>query len=219
MKKNLILGLCLLLSVGCSQPASNTSTSTPAPTSTSATGSPSPAGSPATSPSASESPSDQARGDGTTMTHQECGVEFTLPAGWKQEEGQQHLMVNPEDGTMVVFFITPGEEGVDAAGDAIEKIITEVVQEPEIEGEGEETNINGMEAFSFNGKGKSEGKDVIFSVDFIKAKKPLIVLALGEQDGVAKHAAEVDALAGSLKPIAGSDAPADEPADEEGKQE
>lgn len=215
MNKNLILGLCLLISVGCSQPASTPSTSTPAATATSATGSPSPAA----SPSASESPSDQSKGEGTTMTHQECGVEFTLPAGWKQEEGQQHLMVNPEDGTMVVFFITPGEEGVDAAGDAIEKIITEVVQEPEIEGEGEETNINGMEAFSFNGKGKSEGKDVIFSVDFIKAKKPLIVLALGEQDGVAKHAAEVDALAGSLKPIAGSDAPADEPADEEGKQE
>jgi predicted Zn-dependent protease len=157
------------------------------------------------------------------MTHQECGVEFTLPAGWKQEEGQQHLMVNPEDGTMVVFFITPGDEGVDAAGDAIEKIITEVVQEPEIEGEGAETNINGMEAFSFNGKGKSDGKDVIFSVDFIKAKKPLIVLALGEQEGVAKHATEVDAIASSLKPIAGSDAPtdapADEPADEGDKEE
>ncbi len=215
MNKNLILGLCLLISVGCSQPASTPSTSTPAATATSATGSPSPAA----SPSASESPSDQSKGEGTTMTHQECGVEFTLPAGWKQEEGQQHLMVNPEDGTMVVFFITPGDEGVDAAGDTIEKIITEVVQEPDIEGEGEETNINGMEAFSFNGKGKSEGKDVIFSVDFIKAKKPLIVLALGETEGVAKHAKEVDAIASSLKPIAGTDAPADEPADEGDTQE
>lgn len=216
MNKNLILGLCLLISVGCSQPTSNTSTSSSTST-TSTASSATPA--PTPSASASESPSDQAKGEGTTMTHQECGIEFTLPAGWKQEEGQQHLMVNPEDGTVVVFFITPGDEGVDAAGDAIEKIITEVVQEPEIEGEGEETNINGMEAFSFNGKGKSDGKDVIFSVDFIKAKKPLIVLALGEQDGVAKHAKDVDAIASSLKPIAGSDAPADEPADEGDKQE
>jgi hypothetical protein len=139
--------------------------------------------------------------EGKTFTHEEGGITFTLPAGWKAEPDGTQLTASPEGGGVSITFWVTEEDDFEAATEAVAVELGKILKNIKLDADKKEDTHNGMPHASFSGSGQIEGKDVLFSADLLQAKKPVIVLSFGAADQLEKHAAAFTQLVKSIKKV------------------
>ena len=153
-----------------------------------------------------------ARGDGTsarlsaapageTFTHEEGGIQFTAPDGWKAEVEGEQLTVSPPGGGIGMVFWVPEGDTFEAAVEALEEELAKTVKNPKFDGEAKEDTHNGMPHASLSGTGTVEGENVAFSVDLLMAKKPVIILTFASAENFKKFEADYWSLVKSIKKV------------------
>ena len=199
------LGFTALLA-GCSQPSAPVASATPA--AASATASPVATATPAASATpAAESPTpaveDSATPGASSETTQgkvdEAGIEFSIPAGWRSDDKDGTIAVGPADDSCVILFMIPPDQNADKVGEVSEQLLNGLMTDVKAEGEGEQTERNGLKIFTLSGTGKSDGKDMDWNVEVINGKKLLMVTAMGEKAGIEANAKEIGELYQSIK--------------------
>jgi hypothetical protein len=151
--------------------------------------------------SAAAAPSAPAQSEGKPFTHEEGGITFTLPAGWKAESDGAQLTASPEGGGVSISFWVTEEDDFEAATEAVAEELGKMLKNIKLDADKKEDTHNGMPHASFSGTGQIEGKDVLFSADLLQAKKPVIVLTFGVADQLEKHAAAFSQLVKSIKKV------------------
>ena len=134
-----------------------------------------------------------------TYRHEEGGIQFDLPDGWKAEpDGEMITVSSPDDTFNMLFIVTEGDTLKEAA-DALDEELAKVVKNPKLTGEAEEDTHNGMPHFSQSGEGEVEGVQVELSVDILVAKKPVLILTYAAAGQYEKHVQAAARLIGSIK--------------------
>jgi predicted Zn-dependent protease len=134
-----------------------------------------------------------------TFTHAQSGVQFDLPDGWKAEPDGEQLAVSSPDETFSVVFWVADEEDFQAAVESLDEELAKTIQNLKMAGEGKEGTHNGMAYFSANGTGEVEGVAVLWAVDLLKAKKPVIILTFAASEHFNKHINAYKKLIASIR--------------------
>jgi predicted Zn-dependent protease len=150
-----------------------------------------------------------ARAEKHTMSHEEAGLQFDVPDGWKAEdpgEGENKdgtaVMASPEDGTVVFILWVVQADSVQQAMDGLTGELDKMLKDVKMESEKpEEGQIDGMQVFHFTGTGTSDGKPMSFNVAVIAAKKPVIALTMGEEPAGQKHLPELQDMIASIRKL------------------
>jgi hypothetical protein len=138
---------------------------------------------------------------GETFTHQEGGIQFTAPEGWKAEVEGEQLTVSPPGGGIGMVFWVPEGDTFEAAVEALEEELGKTIKSPNFDGEPKEGTHNGMPYASLSGTGIIEGENVAFSVDLLMAKKPVIILTFASPENLKKHEADYWGIVKSIKKV------------------
>lgn len=149
----------------------------------------------------SESSQDSSASNDNHYTHKEGGIQFELPAGWKAEpNGDQMTLSTPDNALSVVLWV-PAEEDFQQAVGELDKELGKTIKNVKTNGEPKETQVGGMTTYSQSGTGEVEGNEIQWSVDIIKAKKPVIALTFAAPGIWEKHQADYQKFGRSIKPI------------------
>jgi predicted Zn-dependent protease len=139
--------------------------------------------------------------DGETFTHEEGGIQFTAPDGWKAEAEGEQLTVSPPGGGIGIVFWVPEGDTFEAAVAALEEELAKTVKNAKFDGEAREGTHNGMAHATLTGSGPIEGEEMAFSVDLVMAKKPVIILTFASAENFKKHEAEYHSLVKSIRKV------------------
>jgi len=198
LKPIFALGLAAALFVGCSKSDSNTNSSNTVNSTTKTSSSSTPA---TTTPATTNDSASPSAGAGETFTHAEAGVQMTLSADWKSNNEGETMTVGPADNLInVVLWVPKGDDFQKAVDDLAEEL-DNVIKNSKITKPGKETTHNGMQAYTTGGTGEVDGKEIVWSVDMLKAKKPFIVLTFGAPQQSEDHASKYKQFIGSLKQV------------------
>src|SRR6185436_13779910 len=138
---------------------------------------------------------------GETFTHSDAGVKFTLPAGWKAKpDGEVITVSSADDGLQVVFWV-PDENTFDAAVKELDKELGKTIKNMKTEGKQSQDVLNGMPHYGETGTGDVNGATIVWSVDVLGAKKPLILLTFAAPNLFEKNQDAYEKLLSSLKKI------------------
>ena len=138
---------------------------------------------------------------GETFTHAKSGVQFSLPDGWTAEpEGEQIVVSSADETFTVVFWASEDDEFKDAV-ESLDEELGKTVKNMKLSGEGKEGTHNGMPYFSQTGTGEVEEVAVIWSVDLLMAKKPVIILTFAATENFKKHINSYRKLVASIKKV------------------
>lgn len=131
-------------------------------------------------------------------THRESGIVFEVPSGWKTEPDGEQLTVSSDDGSMVLVFWVPAEGTFDAAVEALDEELAKTIQKMKADGEVKVDTHNGMRHAGQSGTGEIEGKSILWSVDMLQGKKPVIILTFAAPEQIEKHAGDFAKLIKSI---------------------
>ena len=136
-----------------------------------------------------------------TFTHEEGGIAFDLPDGWKSEEDGEMLSVSSPDGALsIVFWVTEADD-FEAAAEALGEELAKQIKGLKFDGEPKEGKHNGMEHASVSGSGKVDGQNVAFSADLLMAKKPVIILSFASPEMFEKNENSYVKLVRSIRKV------------------
>jgi predicted Zn-dependent protease len=136
------------------------------------------------------------------FTHQEAGVQFELPRGWKAKPDGEVITVSTADDSLQMVFWVPDEDTFDAAVKDLDTELGKTVQNIKITDKGTSDTHNGMPHFSEGGTGEVNGTTIEWSVDVLAAKKVVIILTFAAPGIAEKHADEALKFITSIKKIA-----------------
>lgn len=138
---------------------------------------------------------------GKTFTHAEAGVQFQLPAGWKAKPDGEVITVSSADDALQVVFWVPDENTYDAAVKELDKELGKTIKNMKTEGKPTQDVLNGMQHYGETGTGDVNGATIVWSVDVLGAKKPLILLTFAAPNLFEKNADAYEKLLSSLKKV------------------
>lgn len=133
--------------------------------------------------------------------HQQGGVQFELPKGWKVEPDGEQITASTPDGSFAVVFWVTSENDFEAASKALGDELDKQLKSVKLDGQGKVDTHNGMKHFSQSGTGTLDGQPIAFSVDLLMAKKPVIVLTFASAENIEKHVEDYMNLVKSIKRI------------------
>lgn len=137
--------------------------------------------------------------DAQSYTHKDSGITFDVPAGWKAEpDGEQLTLSSPDDSVAIVFWV-PAESTFDAAVEALDEELAKTIQKMKADADVKVDTHNGMRHAGQSGTGEIEGKSVLWSVDMLQAKKPVIILTFASPEQIEKHAGDYAKIVKSIK--------------------
>src|SRR5437762_6915925 len=134
--------------------------------------------------------------DNRSFSHQEAGVQFVLPKGWKAKPDGEVITVSSADDSLQVVFWVPDEDTFDAAIKALDKELEKTIKNIKTTDKPTQDTHNGMAHYSQTGTGEVNGATISWSVDVLGAKKPLIILTFAAPDLIEKHADDYLKLVG-----------------------
>ncbi|HKP37155.1 MAG TPA: hypothetical protein VJT71_09865 [Pyrinomonadaceae bacterium] len=138
---------------------------------------------------------------GEVFTHADAGVKFTLPNGWKAKpDGEVITVSSADDGLQVVLWV-PDEATFDAAVKELDNELGKTIKNVKVNGKPTEDSHNGMPHFEENGTGEVDGVTIVWSVDVLGAKKPLIILTFAAPNLFEKNSAGYVQLVNSIKKL------------------
>jgi hypothetical protein len=140
--------------------------------------------------------------EGETFTHQEAGVQFQLPKGWKAKPDGEVITVSSADDALQVVFWVPEENTFDAAVKELDKELGKIIKNLKTTGKPTQDTHNGMAHYGENGTGVVDGATIEWSVDVLGAKKPLIILTFAAPNLLEKNAGGYMKLVQSIKKAA-----------------
>lgn len=138
---------------------------------------------------------------GKTFTHSDAGVEFQLPSGWKAKPDGEVITVSSADDALQVVFWVPDESTYDAAVKELDKELSKTIKNMKTEGKPSQDVLNGMPHYGETGTGDVNGATIVWSVDVLGAKKPLIILTFAAPNLFEKNADAYEKLLSSIKKI------------------
>jgi hypothetical protein len=138
---------------------------------------------------------------GKTFTHPDAGVQFQLPAGWKAKPDGEVITVSSADDALQVVFWVPDENSFEAAVKELDKELGKTIKNMKTEGKPSQDVLNGMPHYGETGTGDVNGATIVWSVDVLGAKKPLILLTFAAPNLFEKNADAYEKLLSSLKKI------------------
>jgi hypothetical protein len=133
--------------------------------------------------------------------HQDAGVQFELPTGWKAKPDGEVITVSTADDSLQMVFWVPDEDTFDAAVKDLDKELGKTIKNVKTTDKGTTDTHNGMPHFSAGGTGDVDGTTIEWNVDVLKAKKVVIVLTFAAPGIVEKHAEEAAQFITSIKKI------------------
>jgi hypothetical protein len=137
----------------------------------------------------------------SSYSHQEAGVKFELPKGWKAEpDGQVITVSTPDDSLQMVFWV-PDEDSFDAAVKDLDNELGKTIKNIKTTGKETKDTHNGMPHYGQSGTGEVEGTTIEWSVDVLGAKKPVIILSFAAPGVWEKHAENAAKFIASIKKI------------------
>jgi hypothetical protein len=135
------------------------------------------------------------------FTHEGAGVQFRLPKGWKATPDGEVITVSSADDALQVVFWVPDENTFDAAVKELDKELGKTIKNIKTEGKPQQDVLNGMPHYGETGTGDVEGTTIVWSVDVLGAKKPLMILTFAAPQLFSKHAANYEKLLSSIKKL------------------
>jgi predicted Zn-dependent protease len=139
--------------------------------------------------------------DNRSFTHQEAGVTFELPKGWKAEPDGEVITVSTPDDSLSMVFWVPDEANFDAAVKELDKELGKTIKNIKTTGAGKKDTHNGMPHFGQSGTGEVEGTTIEWSVDVLGAKKPVIILTFAAPGVWEQHAESAAKFIASIKKV------------------
>ncbi|HJZ81116.1 MAG TPA: hypothetical protein VKD91_12250 [Pyrinomonadaceae bacterium] len=136
-----------------------------------------------------------------TFTHQDAGVQFQLPTGWKAKPDGEVITVSSADDALQVVFWVPDEDTFDAAVKELDKELGKTIKDLKTDGKPVKDTHNGMAHYEEAGTGVVNGATIAWSVDVLGAKKPLIILTFAAPNLFEKNAEAYGKLVASIKKI------------------
>lgn len=139
--------------------------------------------------------------DGELFRHEEGGLSFVVPKGWKFEpEGDTGVITAPDE-TLAIFVMVSDKGSLDDAVKALDEEIGKTIKNIKITNDARQQDVNGMPGVSVGGTGETDGEAVEWSVDIIEAKKPVIFLSVANAAGNKAHAGNFQKFAASIKKL------------------
>jgi len=138
---------------------------------------------------------------GETFTHQDAGVQFQLPKGWKAKPDGEVITVSSADDALQVVFWVPDENTFEAAVKELDKELGKTIKNMKPEGKPSEDTLNGMPHYGQTGTGEVNGATIVWSVDVLGAKKPLMILTFAAPNLFEKNSDAYERLLSSIKKI------------------
>lgn len=135
------------------------------------------------------------------FTHPEAGVQFQLPKGWKAKPDGELITVSSADDALQVIFWVPDQNTFDAAVKELDKELSKTIKNMKPEGKPAQDELNGMPHYGQTGTGDVNGATIVWSVDVLGAKKPLMILTFAAPNLFEKNADAYEKLLGSIKKI------------------
>lgn len=139
--------------------------------------------------------------DQRTFTHKEAGVEFTLPKGWTAKPDGEVITASSADDAVQMVFWVPEADTFDAAVKELDKELGKTVKNTKITSKGKQDIHNGMPHYGESGTGEVEGATIVWSVDVLASKKPVLILTFAAPQLLEKHADDLVKLIQSIKKI------------------
>ena len=138
---------------------------------------------------------------GDVFTHSDAGVQFQLPKGWKAKLDGEVITVSSADDALQVVFWVPDENTFDAAVKELDKELSKTIKNMKSEGKPSQDTLNGMPHYGETGTGDVNGATIVWSVDVLGAKKPLMILTFAAPNLFEKNADAYEKLLNSIKKI------------------
>ena len=135
------------------------------------------------------------------FTHQEAGVRFQLPKGWKAKPDGEVITASSADDALQVVFWIPDEANFDAAVKELGTELGKTIKNMKTVGKPAEDVLNDMPHYGETGTGDVDGTTIVWSVDVLGAKKPLIILTFAAPSLFEKHSSAYEQLLNSIKKI------------------
>ena len=136
--------------------------------------------------------------DSNIYTIKDAGLQFEIPKGWKTEV-DKNVVLSIEDGAATITFVVEDEYKLVILG--MKEKLKEELTEMKSTSEPKEDTHNGMTHISESGTGMIKGVPINWSIDVIKAGKPVTVLTFGIQSILESHGEEYHKFVASLKKI------------------
>jgi hypothetical protein len=133
--------------------------------------------------------------------HNQAGIKFVLPKGWKAQPEAEVITVSTPDDTLQMVFWVPDEDTLDAAVKDLDNELGKTVKNIKITGKETRDTHNGMPHYSVSGTGDVEGTTIEWSVDVLAAKKIVIILSFAAPGAWEKHADDAAKFIDSIRKI------------------
>jgi predicted Zn-dependent protease len=195
------LGLAAVFFVGCSKTDSNTNSSNTVNANVKTSSSSTPATTTTTPTTTTNDSTNSSSDAGEVFTHQEGGIQFTAPAGWKSKKENEALTVGTSDDTLSVVFWVPKGDDFNKAVEDLRGQLESVIKNSKLTSPGQESMHNGMKAYTASGTGEVDNEQIVWEVDILQAKKPVFVVSFAAPAQFTKHEDEYKQLLSSIKRV------------------
>jgi hypothetical protein len=138
-----------------------------------------------------------------TLTHKVAKVSIGVPANWHSSKDGDVLTLSDKNDDVAASFVVVDSGSIKKAAKAAGKELAKKIKDLKL-GKEEKININGMEGVMVDGDGRLNGKDIdlaIIVIDTPNDDKDLMIIALGEDEKIAKHKKEIKYLFDHIEPL------------------
>jgi hypothetical protein len=133
-------------------------------------------------------------------TIKEAGLQFEVPKGWKVEKQENgNVVLSVEDGAVTITFLV--EDDYQGVVTGMKSGLKTKVADFKSDGESKQDTHNGMVHISETGTGSIKDAPVIWSIDVLKATRPVTILTFGVAKIMEAHGDDYAAIVNSLKKI------------------
>jgi len=139
--------------------------------------------------------------DDHIFKNEDAGIQMEIPAGWKAEPDGETLTITAPDSSISIVFWALGETSFDDAIKALDQELDKVLKHVKVTEPAKEDTLNGMRTVGESGTAEVDGVKLEWSLDLVKARKPVIVLAFAAPDAMEKHADQLVKFLKSIKRI------------------
>jgi hypothetical protein len=133
------------------------------------------------------------------LYHDEAGLQFELPLGWRAKEVGNDMLIETADGTVQVDIWVPESANFELALRNIDRDLSKVVKNVRVLDRGTSDTHNGMRHFATSGTGTVNGRRCEWSVDILDARKTVLILSYWAPGLADRHASEGIQFINSIK--------------------
>ncbi len=137
--------------------------------------------------------------DGGVYTIKEAGLQFQVPKSWKVEVEKEssNIVLSIEEGAVTITLMPEDNFAQVVAG--MKSGLKDKLPDLKSDGEPKEDTHNGMVHIAETGTGSINNVPVVWSIDVLKATKPVTILTFGIRKTIETHGEEFQNFVNSLK--------------------